>query len=144
MKIEYMQRAARSALLGALALSATALFAGTLQPPGQQPPIPFGVTMKSWQDNGREGRYVLQLIKGQAPKRGKSVTGTVMSDTDCDADAQGLSHCNNIIKLADGSQVTVIDTHNMHRYRCLGPGDRLTLTTLGKSWMVGTLGPKVK
>lgn len=42
------------------------------------------------------------------------------------------------------TEVTVIDTHNMHRYRCPGPGDRLTLTTLGKSWMVGTLAPKVR
>lgn len=135
-------RAVRGVLLGVLALGAAAAFAGALQPQGQPPPIPFGVAMKSWQDNGRDGRYVLQLVKGQAPERGTSASGTVMSDTDCDADAQGLSHCNNIIRLADGSQVTVIDTHNMHRYRCLGAGDRLTLTTLGDTWIVGTLAPK--
>jgi hypothetical protein len=98
--------------------------------------------MKSWQDNGSGGRYLLQLTKGQLPKAGKPITGTVISDTDCDADAQGLSHCNNRIKLPNGSEITVIDNHNMHRYRCLGAGDQLALTAIDKSWIMGTLAGK--
>jgi len=63
----------------------------------------------------------------------------VTTDTDCDADAQGVSHCHNILKMADGTQMTVIDSHNMHRFRCLGPGDQMTFTTAGKGWVIGTL-----
>ncbi len=36
-------------------------------------------------------------------------------------------------------QMTVIDSHNMHRFRCLGPGDQMTFTTAGKGWVIGTL-----
>jgi hypothetical protein len=130
---------ARRSLLGVLALGA-AMYAGSVQAQaGGQPPIPAGLGMKSWQDNGAEGRYLLQVIKGQLPKTVKPITGTVTSDTDCDADAQGLSHCHNTLKLADGTELTVIDTHNMHRNRCLGSGDQLALTGLGKPWIVGTL-----
>jgi len=131
---------ARRSLLGVLALGA-ALYAGSVQAQGGQLPLPAGASIKSWQDNGAEGRYVLQVIKWQLPKSkaNKAVTGTVTSDTDCDADAQGLSHCHNNVKLADGTELTLIDSHNMHRNRCLGPGDQLALTGLGKTWVVGTL-----
>ena len=88
---------------------------------------------------GSGGRYLLQVVKGQLPNPGKPITGTVTSDTNCDADVQGLSHCNNNITLPNGSEILVIDTHNMHRNRCLGPGDQLKLTAVGKSWVMGTL-----
>lgn len=129
---------ARRSLLAVLALGA-AVYAGSVQAQGGQAPIPAGAAFKTWQDNGAEGRYVLQVIKGKLPKTVKPITGTVTSDTDCDADAQGLSHCHNTVKLADGTEITVIDTHNMHRNRCLGSGDQLALTSLGKPWVVGTL-----
>jgi hypothetical protein len=129
-------------LLGVFVLSAAALYSYTVQAATGQPPIPRGVAMKSWQDNGRDGRYLLQLAQGKALKAGIRVTGTVISDTDCDIDAEGLSHCNNAIKLADGSEITVIDTHNMHRNRCLGAGDRLTLTGMSGPWIMGILSAK--
>jgi hypothetical protein len=129
-------------LLGVLVLSAAFVYSYRAQAATGAQPIPDGVPMKSWQDNGRDGRYLLQVIKGELPKVLKSVKGTVTSDTDCDADAQGLSHCHNTIKLANGSEITVIDSHNMHRYRCLGSGDRISLTLVGKSWVMGTLSGK--
>lgn len=129
-------------LLGVFVLSAAAVYSYQASAATVQPPIPRGVAMKSWQENGREGRYLLQLIQGSAPRSGKPVIGTVTSDTDCDADAEGLSHCHNIIKLADGSQITVIDSHNMHVNRCLGAGDRLSLTRIDKTWIMGTLAAK--
>ncbi|MGP1680426.1 MAG: hypothetical protein ACTS6J_25140 [Burkholderiales bacterium] len=129
-------------LLGLFVLSAAALYSYTVQAATDQPPIPRGVAMKSWQDNGRDGRYLLQLAQGKSLKAGKRVTGTVTSDTDCDIDAEGLSHCHNAIKLADGSEITVIDTHNMHRNRCLGAGDRLSLTGMSGPWIMGTLSAK--
>ena len=78
----------------------------------------------------------------QIDPRGPRFTATVTSDTDCDPDAQGLSHCHNGLKLADGTQITVIDSHNMNRFRCLGEGDQLTLKAVGTSWIVATLTKK--
>ena len=128
----------RHSVAGVLAVAA-AVYAGGAPAQGDPARIPPGAAIKSWQDNGAEGRYVLQIIKGQLPKTVKPITATVTSDTDCDADAQGLSHCHNILKLTDGTEITVIDTHNMHRNRCLGSGDQLALAGLGKPWIVGTL-----
>ncbi|MBK5204896.1 MAG: hypothetical protein JJD98_05660, partial [Polaromonas sp.] len=54
-----------------------------------------------------------------------------------EADAEGLSHCHNAIELADGSKITVIDTHEMHRNRCMQPGEKISLTGVGKSWVMG-------
>ncbi|TSA10453.1 MAG: hypothetical protein D4R74_14710 [Betaproteobacteria bacterium] len=129
-------------LLGLLVLGAAALYSYKVQAASDQPPIPHGVAMQSWQDNGQDGRYLLQLAQGQALKAGKPVIGTVTSDTDCEIDAEGLSHCHNNIKLADGSEIMVIDTHNMHRNRCLGAGDRLSLTGVKGPWIMGTLSKK--
>jgi len=129
-------------LLLAMFAAGAVLHAGAAQAQSPQPEIPAAVPMKSWQDNGAGGRYLLKVIKGKLPKSLQPVTGTVTSDTDCDADAQGLSHCHNNVKLADGTEITVIDTHNMHRNRCLGAGDRLALTAIGKWWVMGTLSPK--
>ena len=129
-------------LLGVFVLSAASLYSYKVHAETDQPPIPRGVAMKSWQDNGRDGRYLLQVLQGSALKAGKRVTGTVKSDTDCDIDAEGLSHCHNVIELANGTRITVIDTHNMHRYRCLGDGDRLSLTGISGTWIIGTLSEK--
>jgi len=129
----------RRLLLGSLFLSAAALYSYQAQAATTQLPIPSGVALKSWQDNGADGKYLLQMLEGKAPKAGKAITGTVVSDTDCDADAQGLSHCHNAIELADGSKITVIDTHEMHRNRCLGAGDKISLTSVDKGWVMGTL-----
>lgn len=129
-------------LLGVFVLSAAAVYSYQASAATAQPPIPRGVAMKSWQDNGQGGRYLLQLAQGTAPKAGKPVIGTVTNDTDCEIDAEGLSHCHNTIKFANGSEIMVIDTHNMHRNRCLGAGDRISLTGMGSSWIMGTLAAK--
>ena len=125
-----------------LVLGAASVHSYTAQAANEQPRIPRGVAMKSWHDNGRDGRYLLQLVQGSFPKAGKPVIGTVTSDTDCDADAEGLSHCRNTIKLPNGSEVTVIDTHEMHRYRCLGAGDQISLNRISGTWIMGTLSGK--
>ena len=129
-------------LLGVLVLGAASLYSYNVYAAGARQPIPPGVAMKSWQENGRDGRYLLQLVEGRAPKTGKSVTGIVASDTDCDADAEGLSHCHNIIEFPNGSRITVIDTHNMHVNPCMSPGDRISLTGIDKSWVMGTVSVK--
>ena len=129
-------------LLGVFVLGAAAAYSYQAQAATVQPPIPRGVAMKSWQENGRDGRYLLQVVEGRAPKAGKRITGTVTSDTNCDADAEGLSHCQNIIELTNGSRITVIDTHNMHVNRCMSPGERISLTGIDKSWIMATASAK--
>ena len=128
-------------LLGLFMLSAASVYSYQVHA-AAQPPIPRGVAMKSWQENGRGGKYLLQVVEGRAPKAGKRLSGTVTSDTNCDADAEGLSHCQNIIELTDGSRITVIDTHNMHVNRCMSPGERISLTGIDKSWVMATTSTK--
>ena len=96
-------------LLLAVFAAGAVLHAGAAQAQGPPSGIPAAATMKSWQENGAGGRYLLQVVKGKLPKSLQPVTGTVTSDTDCDADAQGLSHCHNNVKLADGTEITVRD-----------------------------------
>ncbi|MCR4331802.1 MAG: hypothetical protein NUV34_03735 [Sulfuricaulis sp.] len=129
-------------LFGVIVLSAASAYSYKVYAANNQPPIPRGVAMKSWQENGHGGKYLLQVVQGRAPKAGKPVIGTVTTDTDCDADAEGLSHCQNIIELTDGSRITVIDTHNMHINRCMSPGERISVTGIDKSWVMGTASTK--
>lgn len=127
-------------LLGAFVLSAATGYSYNAQAAaGTQPQIPRGAALKSWHENGAGGRYVLQVIKGKALKAGKTINGTVTGDFNCDADAEGLSHCHNTVDLADGSKITVVNSHEMHRNRCLGDGDKIVLKGVGGSWVVGTL-----
>ncbi|MBK5204590.1 MAG: hypothetical protein JJD98_04025 [Polaromonas sp.] len=137
MKIQSKLHPAGRALLGVLILSAASLYSYQAQAATQQTPIPSGVALKSWHENGSDGRYLLQIIQGNAPKAGKAVVGKVVSDSDCEADAEGLSHCHNDIELPNGRKITVIDTHEMHRNRCMQPGEQISLTAVGKSWVMG-------
>ena len=139
MNIQPKRYPASRVLLGAFALTAASAYSYLVHAAVTQPPIPRGVAMKSWQENGRDGRYLLRVIEGNTPRAGKAISGIVASDTDCDADAEGLSHCHNIIELHGGGKITVIDTHNMHRYRCMQPGEPISLTGLGKSWILATV-----
>jgi len=126
-------------LLGVLVLSAGALASYNGYAGAEEPPIPPGAPIASWYVNGQGGRYLLQVAEGRAPAAGERIVGAVTSDTNCEADAQGLSHCNNAIELENGGRITVIDTHQMMRNRCLSPGDRISMTGISGSWVMGTL-----
>jgi len=104
-----------------------------------EPAIPRGAPMQSWDENGHDGKYLLRIIEGDPPMSATAVSGVVETDTDCKADAYGLSHCHNEIGLADGTHITVIDTHLMSRYRCLKPGESVSLTRINSTWVVATL-----
>ena len=97
--------------------------------------IPAGVSLASWQNNGRGGRYVMRVIEGSVPD-GAQLSGVVTSDTDCDADAQGLSHCHNGITLSNGVRITAVNSHNMMRFQCLDPGQRVSITRLDGGWII--------
>lgn len=105
-----------------------------------EPSIPSGVALTTWFDNGKGGEHVLQIAQGSPPPVGVRLVGTVQTDTDCDPDAQGLNHCHNVIALENGRNIEVIHNHAMHRYPCLEPGQRLSITRLNENWVIGMEG----
>lgn len=105
-----------------------------------EPSIPSGVSLTTWFDNGKGGQHILQIAQGDAPPVGLRVIGTVQTDTDCDPDAQGLNHCRNDIALENGKTISVIHNHAMHRFPCLEPGQRLSITRLNENWIIGMEG----
>ena len=62
-------------------------------------------------------------VSGAVP--GATVVGTVLSDDDCAADAAGISHCINKVRLANGAVLTVRHPHRMADVPCMTPGERL-------------------
>ena len=104
--------------VGGLAAGSLFLF-NTSEPAKAQPPIPSGYALDSWQDNGASGKYLLEVADGKLPAAGEALSGVVMTDTNCMPDEEGLSHCVNEIRFADGSSLTVVDNHNMGVNRCL-------------------------
>jgi len=126
-------------LLGVMLLPAIVVLLPQARAEGGEPEIPPGAQITSWHDNGHGGRYLLWLRQGRLMRPDDRFSGVVRSDTDCDPDDQGLNHCHNAIDLANGRHIVVINTHEMSRNRCLGAGDKLTLTAIGPRWLVGTL-----
>lgn len=102
-----------------------------------EPVVPAGSKLGSWHDNGSGGRYVLQMWEGRTPRVAGMMQATVLTDTNCTPDFQGLSHCHNKLGLPDGSQITVIDNHAMMRHPCLKPGDKISITSLNSRWILG-------
>ena len=101
-----------------------------------EPRVPRGAPLASWQENGRGGQYVLQILEGSAPPSGVAVSGVVGSDTDCQPDAKGINHCHNEIDLANGAHILAINNHVMKRYRCLNPGETISVTRINDSWIL--------
>ena len=121
--------------LGVIAAAAFLLF-NAQQALSAQPAIPPGYDLNSWQQNGQDGKYLLEVADGQPPPVGGSVSAVVPRAANCMPDEEGLSHCLNNIRLADGSTLTVIDNHNMGVNRCLQPSEIVSVSTLDESWVV--------
>jgi hypothetical protein len=68
------------------------------------------------------------LTKGRAPAR--TTTATIITDTNCAADRNGISHCTNILRLASARRITVRHDHNMMNDACLNPGERVRIKLL--------------
>lgn len=66
-----------------------------------------------------------KLISGTVPAAGSEAT--VLADLDCAANAAGISHCRNPLRLADGRRVEVIHPHSMAVVPCLTAGERVRL-----------------
>ena len=78
--------------------------------------------------NGIGGRELVYLTKGRTPVR--ATTATVVTDTNCAADRNGISHCQNILRLASGRRITVRHDHSMMNDACLNPGERVRIKLL--------------
>lgn len=102
----------------------------------QDSSIPRGAGIQSWFENGTGGHYVAPVIDGSVQLLASgSRFGTVLTDTNCTPDPQGLSHCHNSIGFDDGSQITVVDNHQMSSHRCLRPGERVRVSLLEGRWI---------
>ncbi|MEO6867133.1 MAG: hypothetical protein ABI200_03850 [Gaiellales bacterium] len=53
--------------------------------------------------------------------------GEVVTDENCEPDAEGVSHCRNNIRLKSGKTIRVQHAHKMHDVPCLVPGERVQI-----------------
>jgi hypothetical protein len=79
--------------------------------------------------NGVGGLELVYLAKGKLPAT--PMTAKVLTDTDCAADRNGISHCSNIVQLTSGRTITVRHDHSMMNDPCLSPGERVRVRPLG-------------
>lgn len=80
-------------------------------------------------DNGRDGIAVVMLLSGKPPPT--PTVAKVLTDTSCDPDRRGISHCLNILQLRGGGVLTVRHDHDMMAYPCLTPGEFVQVTAFG-------------
>ena len=66
------------------------------------------------------------LVSGTVPLQ--PMMATVVSDTNCAPDAQGVSHCDNQLRMNDGTMLTVRHNHRMMDTPCLSPGEHILVT----------------
>ncbi len=125
----------RGKLLSALII--IGLFVAGLSSSAQawEPKLPNGVQgPTSWYINGKGGRYFAPIIRGRLLG---PTSGIVRTDSNCAPDNQGLSHCYNRIELLSGKTITIQDTHKMSNFRCLRPGEQVTVRPNGSpSWAI--------
>lgn len=67
----------------------------------------------------------VRMLHGNLAHR---MRATVLSDSRCNPDAHGVSHCLNRMRLSDGRVVTVVHDHRMATMPCLSPGEHVVLT----------------
>lgn len=67
-----------------------------------------------------------RLEKGTLPAG--TVKATVLTDENCEPDAQGISHCRNRVRLASGQTVSLRHPHDMNQVPCLAPGEKVLLS----------------
>ena len=75
--------------------------------------------------SAHERRLSAMLEHGTMPDR--SMMAEVMTDSNCAPDAEMISRCRNVIRLADGRQIVLRHPHDMTKIPCLAPGERVRL-----------------
>ena len=79
--------------------------------------------------SAHERRLSAMLEEGEMPAR--PMMGEVMTDSDCTPDAEMISRCRNVMRLADGREIVLRHPHNMTKIPCLSPGERVRLMPSG-------------
>ena len=93
--------------------------------PGEPRTVVVGGMTDSLPGTSNEAGYLMTNLRaGQIPTG--ATTATVLTDTSCEPDADGVSHCLNDLQIGD-AVVTVQHHHQMHSVPCLSPGETVTL-----------------
>jgi hypothetical protein len=79
--------------------------------------------------SAHERRLSAMLEHGTMPDR--PMMAEVMTDTNCAPDAQMISRCRNVMRLAGGRQIVLRHPHDMTKIPCLAPGERVRLIPTG-------------
>jgi hypothetical protein len=79
--------------------------------------------------SAHERRLSAMLEDGAMPDR--PMMAEVMTDTNCTPDAEMISRCRNVMRLADGRQIVLRHPHDMTQIPCLAPGERVRLIPTG-------------
>ena len=79
--------------------------------------------------SAHERRLSAMLERGTMPDR--PMMAEVMTDTDCTPDAEMISRCRNVMRLADGREIVLRHPHSMARVPCLAPGEHVQLIPNG-------------
>lgn len=74
--------------------------------------------------SGTDGQLMTTLLEGEVPAG--ATHAVVRTDTECAADAQGVSHCHNLLDI-DGTLVEVQHHHKMSTTPCLTPGETVAI-----------------
>lgn len=95
------------------------------QAPGEPRTLVIGGMSDSLPGTSNEaGLLMANLRAGQLPEG--ATTATVLSDANCEPDADGVSHCLNDLQIGN-VVVTVQHHHQMASVPCLSPGETVTL-----------------
>lgn len=91
----------------------------------------FNPTQYNWQENGKDGAYIVKIKSGNLPS---AIKAKVSTDDNCDPDSKGLSHCNVVVTLQNGKQIEFVMTHNMMNYPCLELNSSVNLSPFSKGY----------
>jgi hypothetical protein len=67
----------------------------------------------------------VRLIRGVVRTRMRAL---VLTDTRCNPDRAGVSHCLNVMRLPNGKTILAVHDHRMMDMPCLSPGEHVVLT----------------
>lgn len=95
--------------------------------PGTQPGLRTVVvsTVRPEAASAPDGPVQASLLSGEPAAQ--PTVATVLTDENCEPDAQGYSHCRNELEMPDGSTIAVRHTHLMAEVQCLAPGERVNV-----------------
>ena len=110
------------AIAGGIAVLATLAFISLSNAPAS--PSVRTVALVHGSSSPQTGDAV-HFVDGMAPT--EATSAVVLTDSNCTPDGQGISHCFNALRLANGHVIMVRHDHDMHMVPCLVPGESIRL-----------------